>query len=245
MPALNSWSPGPVAGPAGDQDDLASSAARRPAAARPASDQARQSHGVDHGEYRSTLTHGWLSSRSWTERREPVGGLARRGHVRRASGSDGASGGSGQARARDPIGIRSARSGRAWRRRARAAGRMSRFLGKVSSFEFERLLPGDGLAGVGRHPAHDRRQGALGDLLQLVERLAVADALEQVDVLLDVGVDPRSRTRTARRCPRPVEPVAAAVARAPWCRRRLGDVALAARRSGGHMLRTWTPLGNS
>ena len=62
-------------------------------------------------------------------------------------------------------------------------------LGEGVELGVERLLPGDGLAGVGRHPAHDGRQRALGDLLQLVDRLVGDDALEQVDVLLDVGVD--------------------------------------------------------
>ena len=52
----------------------------------------------------------------------------------------------------------------------------------------QELIEDDGLAGVGRHPAHDRRERALGDASQLVERLAVADAGDQVDVLLLVRV---------------------------------------------------------
>ena len=70
-----------------------------------------------------------------------------------------------------------------------AIGPQASGLGEGVELGVERLLPGDGLAGVGRHPAHDGRQRALGDLLQLVDRLVRGDALEQVDVLLDVGVD--------------------------------------------------------
>src|SRR5512135_1066760 len=65
-------------------------------------------------------------------------------------------------------------------------------LGRQFQLRVERLLPGDGLARVGRHPAHDGRQGALGDGLQLVERSAVANARDQVGVLLVVGVHVRA-----------------------------------------------------
>ena len=53
----------------------------------------------------------------------------------------------------------------------------------------ERLFPGDPLAGVGGHAAHDGGQVALGGGLQLVVGLALADRGDEVDVLLDVRVD--------------------------------------------------------
>src|SRR5262249_52521763 len=63
------------------------------------------------------------------------------------------------------------------------------FLGEGVELRVQRLLPGELLARVGRVAPHDGRQGALGHLLQLVDRLVRRDALEQVDVLLDVRVD--------------------------------------------------------
>src|SRR5262249_34707428 len=62
-------------------------------------------------------------------------------------------------------------------------------LGEGVILRVERLLPGDFLAAVGRVAAHDGRERALGDLLQLVDRLMRRDALEQVDVLLHVWID--------------------------------------------------------
>ena len=92
---------------------------------------------------------------------------------------------------------------------------ISRSVGNVSSLEFSACSQVSGLAGVGRHPAHDRHQGALGHLLQLVDRLGRDDALQQVDVLLDVGVDPSSPDAGLRLAG---EPEAAAVQLSPWCR---------------------------
>ena len=46
-----------------------------------------------------------------------------------------------------------------------------------------RHVPGDRLAGVGGHAAHDRQQRALGHVLAVVDRLAAADAGEQLVVL--------------------------------------------------------------
>ena len=95
-------------------------------------------------------------------------------------------------------------------------------LGHQVQLGLERLVPGHGLAGVGRHAAHDRRQGALGDGLQLVERLAFADARDQVDVLLDVRVDVLALGRGTATCWRLRCDGwrSASSASAPWCRRR-------------------------
>jgi hypothetical protein len=78
-----------------------------------------------------------------------------------------------------------ARNGDGGRREWRAE--LERLGGQVE-LRVEGLVPGQSLASIGRHPTHDRRQGALGDGLQLVERLARADAIDQVDVFLFVGV---------------------------------------------------------
>src|SRR5262249_54486554 len=53
----------------------------------------------------------------------------------------------------------------------------------------ERLLPGDDLAGIRRHPAHDRQERALGHVRAVVDRLAPPDAGEERIVLglEDVG----------------------------------------------------------
>src|SRR5262249_35194090 len=52
----------------------------------------------------------------------------------------------------------------------------------------EGLLPGDRLAGIGGHPAHDRHERALAHPLAVVDRLARADAGEELVVLLLVHV---------------------------------------------------------
>ena len=49
------------------------------------------------------------------------------------------------------------------------------------------VRPADNLARVGRDAAHDRHQRGLGHVAGLVQRLALANALDQVAMLLDVG----------------------------------------------------------
>src|SRR5437016_424187 len=53
----------------------------------------------------------------------------------------------------------------------------------------ERVAVADDLSAVGTHAAHDRGEDGIGDALGFVEGFAVADALEEIGVLLDVGVD--------------------------------------------------------
>ena len=98
-------------------------------------------------------------------------------------------------------------------------------LGKRVELRVESLLPGEGPAGVSRHPAHDRYQRALGHLLELIDRLARDDALEQVDVLLDVGIDATSPDAGVELAG---EPVPAAVEGAVRSCDVLRDVVLAA-----------------
>src|SRR5262245_38565806 len=57
----------------------------------------------------------------------------------------------------------------------------------------DELVPLDDLTGIRGLAAHDRRQGRVGDLLRLVQRVAAAAAGDQVLVLLDVGVDAAAR----------------------------------------------------
>src|SRR5262249_26482563 len=54
-------------------------------------------------------------------------------------------------------------------------------------------LPGDDLPGVGGHPAHDGQEAAVGHPFAVVDRLAGADAGEQLVVLVLVHVVPVAR----------------------------------------------------
>src|SRR6266700_2231022 len=56
-------------------------------------------------------------------------------------------------------------------------------------FALDRVAVADDLAAVGAHAAHDRGEDRIGDALGFVERLARANALEQIRVLLHVWVD--------------------------------------------------------
>ena len=180
QPALNSWSPGPWLGRPATRTILAVSAAwagcgrRRPT--RPP--------GVASSAMASSLSHRRDPREVEVERSIAV--MERLGFVRPTGGPRIGSGGCpgsdafGQISSYDP-GLGTAASF--------IGPHGQRLLGEGVELGVQRLVPGDCLAGVGRHPAHDGRQRALGDLLQLVDRLVRGDALEQVDVLLDVGVD--------------------------------------------------------
>ncbi len=50
------------------------------------------------------------------------------------------------------------------------------------------LFPGNGFAGVCRHAPHDRGERTLRNILELVERLASTDSLDQVRALLQVRI---------------------------------------------------------
>src|SRR5688500_6820008 len=67
-------------------------------------------------------------------------------------------------------------------------------LRRVIELRLHRLLPRHDLARVRAHSTHDGRQRALGDLLAFVERLAILDAGNQVDVLLHVAFGQWQRT---------------------------------------------------
>ena len=56
-------------------------------------------------------------------------------------------------------------------------------LGNELLLRIQRLIPGDLLAGVGGHAAHDREQRAGGHALAVVHRLVLADGGEQQVVL--------------------------------------------------------------
>lgn len=50
------------------------------------------------------------------------------------------------------------------------------------------LVPGDGFAAVGGFAAHDTGEGGFGDIAGFVDGVALADAIDEVDVFLFVGV---------------------------------------------------------
>ena len=82
---------------------------------------------------------------------------------------------------------------------------------------------------------------ALGHLLQLVDRLVRDDALEQVDVLLDVGVD-LALDADARRWSAPVNRKSL-LATVPLVPTIVSETLLAQPSIWRAMLRTWTPFG--
>ncbi len=105
----------------------------------------------------------------------------------------------------------------------------------------EYLLPGKCFAGVSRHPAHDCHKRALGHLLELIDRLARDNAFEQINVFLDVGVDPSAPDAI---CDLPVnrKPL---LWNWPLVPVNDSDTLLSVPSIWRHMLMTWTSLGNS
>src|SRR5262249_17846038 len=94
-------------------------------------------------------------------------------------------------------------------------------------------LPGDDLAGVGGHAAHDGHERALGHPLAVVDGLARADAGEQLVVLdlvhvLGLGLGPPARLAGGRRPDLPHAAAGQDVAGAPGAEQVVGNVVGAA-----------------
>lgn len=55
-------------------------------------------------------------------------------------------------------------------------------------FAVEAIFPAELLAGVGRHPSHDRGHGAVGTVVTFIGDFALSDRSEEIDVLLRVAL---------------------------------------------------------
>ena len=61
-------------------------------------------------------------------------------------------------------------------------------LGRVLERRVEDGVPGDFTAAVGGFTAHDGGEGAVGDVLSFVQLSVVEDGIDEVNVLLSVGI---------------------------------------------------------